>query len=437
MQSPLPAHPIDLRQLQKITQQLTKKPIKKIEDLFLYGQRKIKNRHHKGVTVWLKKQSTGEVFSLNRKKQPKTQEYLSENELHQAVSVQLPHHRLTGPIVINILQENYQVYLNKKTSGPPLRRFVQQLPIWLRISIPLVISFVLCWLLAKTLSNPLAKIEKVAQKLGDGDLSIRVKKLDQRQDELGRLAESFNYMAEKLEQGVSSQKRLLGDISHELRSPMTRLQIALDLAQDSNLKEEKRNEYLTRCRLEIERLDQMIANVLVLSRLENALHSVDFQPTHLNALLNILVQDAQFIANEKQITINYQSTRTKSIMADSQLLASAINNVLNNAVKYSDEQSEINVTLKQSHHRLQLSITDKGKGVPVESLDKLFDPFYRVTQARERKTGGTGLGLAIAKQAILAHQGKIFAKNNSIGLTVTIELPLIFSKTRQHDDEHS
>ena len=269
-------------------------------------------------------------------------------------------------------------------------------------------------------------IKKATTKLGQGDFATRVEGVTKRNDELGQLANSFNEMADQLQQNQSAQQRLLGDVSHELRSPLTRLQMALGLAQQALTTEQAREQYLQRCQREIERLDQMIEHVLVLSRLENTIQTIEYQQVYITSLVQDVINDEQFVADKKSIHIELDCTENISMLADQTLLVSAISNVLSNAVKYSPEQSTITVTISKNKHDICLTISDQGDGVPEQALAQLFKPFYRVNLARDRHTGGTGLGLAIAKQAIVAHRGKIFAKNNPTkGLSVTIQIPYL------------
>ena len=261
----------------------------------------------------------------------------------------------------------------------------------------------------------------------------------QRNDEIGQLARSFNEMASQLQQHQSAQQRLLGDVSHELRSPMTRLQMALGLAQQETTTTQAREQYLQRCQIEVDRLDQMVADVLSLSRLENTLQTIQSEKINLCSLLANIISDEQFVADEKSIKICFIPPKDIFFNGDSTLLISAISNILSNAVKYSPENSNINVELAKADHHISLIIDDAGQGVPEQALSQLFNPFYRVNLARDRNTGGTGLGLAIAKQAILAHKGKVTARNkiaknsafneqnsNSVvGLSVIIELPCL------------
>tara|TARA_R110002096_G_scaffold280614_1_gene474732 strand:+ start:12 stop:680 length:669 start_codon:yes stop_codon:yes gene_type:complete len=217
----------------------------------------------------------------------------------------------------------------------------------------------------------------------------------------------------------------MADVSHELRSPMTRLQIALGLAQQKGIEQATLHKHLQRCELEVARLDEMIANVLSLSRLENTISQMELMSVDVKQLLMLCIEDAQYIANEKSIVINFHSESTALTQADPTLLSSAFNNILINAVKYSHNNDELNVYLKNTSTDFIIEIVDTGTGVPVDDLPKLFEPFYRVAQARDRATGGTGLGLAIAKQAVIAHNGSISANNNTNnGLTVTIKLPI-------------
>lgn len=427
----LPAHPIDIRQLTKTVRHNKRNPAVDVGH-FLKRQLKKKRRLAKDKPMLLLKNSrNNHIVTLDKKNKPYLANYLEKNLFSKALTIQFSRARVTGPVDIVIAKQSYQLYLARNIPAKHNKQFaniIMEIPLWGRIAIPLIISFILCWLLARSISKPLTTIQHVANKLGDGDLSTRLTTTAQRNDELGSLARSFNNMAEKLEQSISAQQRLLGDISHELRSPMTRLQLALGLAQKKPISAESLEKYLSRSELEVTRLDEMIANVLILSRLENAIHTLHLEQLDLILLLKTLQQDAQFIANEKSITIdlNIKLSATKHciILADSQLLASAISNVLNNAVKYSPNNSEINIQLIQTTQQIVVTISDTGSGVPPQDIEHLFEPFYRVASARDRKTGGTGLGLAIAKQALQAHKGSIIAKNNKpIGLTVIISLP--------------
>lgn len=253
---------------------------------------------------------------------------------------------------------------------------------------------------------------------------MRVEKDDKRSDELGSLAKVFNQMAEKLAANVSAHQRLLGDVSHELRSPLTRLQIALALAEKNKDNPELLTDYIARGELEISRLDTMIEHVLVLSRLENSTQKLEKQPCHMAAMLETLVDDGTFLGQNKKVEVKLNVAADPEVDIDQTLVMSAISNIINNAVNHTPESTNVTVSLTEDSSDVIVVIADQGPGVPDTLLPRLFEPFYRVADARDRVTGGTGLGLAIAKQAILAHQGNIIARNlDKGGLEVSITFP--------------
>jgi two-component system sensor histidine kinase CpxA len=297
----------------------------------------------------------------------------------------------------------------------------------------LMISFLSCWLLAKSFTNPLIAIQKASKDIGEGKLATRITKFDQRSDEFGTLARSFNQMAEQLENNITAHQRLLGDVSHELRSPLTRLQLAVALAEKNMGNNIEQQKHLHRCETEVDRLDEMIADVLTLSRLEHNHNSFPADDIDIMHLVEHVVNDCQYFASSKNVTIDLKSEVNCLLLADSKLLASAISNVVNNAVKYSPNDQVVTLELSQNNAQIILSISDHGPGVPDEMIEKLFIPFFRVADGRERSSGGTGLGLAIAQQAIIFHQGEIIAQNqtSSSGLNVIITLPTLLKQNKK------
>jgi len=417
----------ELHHLHRSARRIERYKVNSIDELLTKEQIKFTRR---SFNIWLKGTgSNSEVvslFPLPPKIQRIVTNYLNENIFTQPQTSVFSHTQLIGPVVIKIKNQPFQLFISRKLHKRNIGQIVQSLPNWLRIATPTLISFILCLLLAHSFSKPVRLIKKATTKLGQGDFNARVEGVSQLSGELGQLANSFNKMAEQLQQNQSAQRRLLGDVSHELRSPMTRLQMALGLAQQESTKAQAREQYLHRCQREIERLDDMIENVLVLSRLENTLHTAESKQVNLSAIVQNIILDEQFVADKKSIKIEVDSPSDIIILADQTLLTSAISNVLSNAVKYSPEQSAIKVKLSTDKQSVTLIISDCGNGVPEQTLTELFTPFYRVNLARDRNTGGTGLGLAIAKQAIIAHQGTIFAKNNATkGLSVIIKIPYL------------
>jgi len=415
------ANKVDIKLLKNIKRELKVGSITKIERL-LMNKRRVMYKY-----ILLKNIENNQVKILHpgiNKGLSEQKNYLEVNSFTQLVSIQFPRKRLTGPVEITLKNSPYQLYLVTRNNQRTFIHLIYEMPVWLRIFIPMMVSILLCWLLARTLSKPLSVMKATAIKIGDGDLSVRVEQVSNRNDELGSFARSFNQMAEKLEQSVNAQQMLLGDVSHELRSPMTRLQLAIGLASNNIEQPDKLKKHIDRCELEVSRLDKMLSDVLVHSRLENAIHTLEISLLDLTSSLDILLQDAQYLANEKHITLESTLIKPCLIQADGPLIASAINNVLTNAVKYSPANSVISVDLSVSEKQVSLVITDSGSGVPDADLDHLFTPFYRVAEARDRNTGGTGLGLAIAQQAVNAHGGSITAQNHTNkGLIVTILLP--------------
>ncbi len=415
------ANKVDIKLLKNIKRELKIGSITKIERL-LMNKRRVMYKY-----ILLKNIENNQVKILHpgiNKGLSEQKNYLEVNSFTQLVSIQFPRKRLTGPVEITLKNSPYQLYLVTRNNQRTFIHLIYEMPVWLRIFIPMMVSILLCWLLARTLSKPLSVMKATAIKIGDGDLSVRVEQVSNRNDELGSFARSFNQMAEKLEQSVNAQQMLLGDVSHELRSPMTRLQLAIGLASNNIEQPDKLIKHIDRCELEVSRLDKMLSDVLVHSRLENAIHTLEISLLDLTSSLDILLQDAQYLANEKNITIKSTLIKPCLIQADGPLIASAISNVLTNAVKYSPANSVISVDLSIRNQQVSLVITDSGSGVPDADLDHLFTPFYRVAEARDRQTGGTGLGLAIAQQAVSAHGGSITAQNHATkGLIVSITLP--------------
>ncbi|MDO6445016.1 ATP-binding protein [Colwellia sp. 1_MG-2023] len=378
-----------------------------------------------GLSILIKDTQTQEVFHNNKRDAQTTASFLSKNSFSNLTTVQFPFARMTGPEDIQINEKNYQVYLVVKSKHPHFGSLFMQLPFWVRIIIPLLISLSFCWLLAKTLTRPIIAIKHAATEIGKGNYQARVIDGETRNDELGEMAKSFNQMAEKLTTNINAHQRLLADVSHELRSPMTRLQIAIGLIESSAEQGKPVDKHIARCEREIGQLDQMISNVLSLSRMENTFQEANFVMLEVTSILATAIEDAQYLANEKNINIINNTEISCQLLLDETHLLSALNNILINAIKHSEENGEIEVSAKTSSGYLHIAIADSATGVPEEQLPLLFNAFYRVSTARDRETGGTGLGLAIAKQAVAIHQGTISAENNhSGGLTITIELPI-------------
>jgi signal transduction histidine kinase len=234
-------------------------------------------------------------------------------------------------------------------------------------------------------------------------------------------------MAEQIESLVQAQRRLLGDISHELRSPLARLSVALELARQRSGPEAA--SALARIQREAENLNDMIGQLLTLTRLQTGAQEVPKSEFDLCRLAREIADDAEFEAQSDNRSVRLESAVACSTVGNEQLLRRAIENVVRNAVHYTAEGSDVEIKVQPHHSEsdqkgMQIIVRDHGAGVPQAALEEIFRPFYRVDDARDREAGGVGLGLAIAERAVNLHGGRITAANASDGgLIVTIELP--------------
>jgi len=294
----------------------------------------------------------------------------------------------------------------------------------IRILLALFVSGLVCFWLARHITRPITRLRLATQKLSAGDLDVRIgHELGSRHDELADLATDFDRMAEQLQILLTSQQQLLRDVSHELRSPLARLQVALELARqrgDGQIDNE-----LNRIESEAERLNELIGQVLALARMDAGNRALDRRDTDIRKLLENIIADAQFEAQSNQRRIVITSADDCTLAIDEPLLHSAIENIVRNAIKYTATNTPVELSLKSHRDTIQITIRDHGPGVAGEQLDDLFKPFVRLSEARDRDSGGYGLGLAIAERAIRLHNGHIQARNcPDGGLLISIELPI-------------
>lgn len=292
---------------------------------------------------------------------------------------------------------------------------------YLRLFGLLVTALILCYALARYISSPVGKLREATQRLADGDLEARVAdQIGRGRDELGALARDFDLMAERIGSLITSQQRLTRDVSHELRSPLARLGVALEIAK------QKTNgtaaPQLERIENESQRLNEMISRILMLSKMESGSTELERKEIAMRDLVAGVVEDADFEARAKGKRVEMTAGSDCLVRGSDSLLRSAVENVVRNAVRYTPEGTSVKVSLAQENGHLVIEVRDLGGGVPEDELKNLFVPFYRVGEARERATGGIGLGLAIAKRAIAAHNGTIVARNEGAGLMVEIRL---------------
>ena len=301
--------------------------------------------------------------------------------------------------------------------------------------IGVITSGLVCYLLAWYLTQPIVRLRAATRQLAAGDLTARSgSPAGKRRDEVAGLVRDFDAMAERLEMLVKAQSRLLNDISHELRSPLARLNVALGLARQRAGVESA--DMLDRIELEASRLNELIGRILTLARLEDGEQRVPQTPVPLGELVSSVAEDAEFEAQERHCHVHTTIPEGDwGVRGNDSLLHSAVENVVRNAIRYTQEGTSVEIELTSEKRtggaEAVLRVSDSGPGVPEDALGKLFQPFYRLDDARGRLTGGVGLGLAITERAVRFHGGKVSASNRAEGgLMVEIRLPLIAGTVR-------
>lgn len=282
-------------------------------------------------------------------------------------------------------------------------------------------------LLARYLTRPMLRLSRASKQYASGDLTMRVAPhLGSRRDEVAQLAHDFDHMAERLQALITSQRQLLSDVSHELRSPLARMQVAVGLVRQRT--DEAIDPELERIDREIERLNDMLGRLLSLARLEAGTTTIHSEQVDLRALLTEVAEGADYEASAADRRVRLLDGSVASIEADPTLLLSAVENVVRNASRYTAENTTVEISLTADGPpttRVRIEVRDQGPGVPEDMLGRLFEPFVRVGDARDRASGGYGLGLAIARRAVQLHGGRISAFNHPEGgLVVRIELPV-------------
>jgi signal transduction histidine kinase len=282
----------------------------------------------------------------------------------------------------------------------------------------IALAVLLCYGLAHYLTAPLRRLRAAVDRLGRGDLTARAE--ETRHDELGDLAAAFNRMADHIQTLLAAERRLLFDISHELRSPLARLSVAVELART----DETSSPSLDRIQKEADRLNSLIRQMLEVTRTEREPSRLKAERLRIDELVGSLVEDCEIEAQARGCALDLVCSGPVTLDGDTELLRRAIENVMRNAIRYAPENSRVEVTLENGAGWAKIRVRDYGPGVPEEALPRLFDPFYRVEQDRDRKSGGVGLGLSIARRAVELHKGKLRASNASPGLLVEIDLPV-------------
>lgn len=317
-----------------------------------------------------------------------------------------------------------QYVLISELVPPPLRERVPGDILW-TLKLGTVISAIICLVIAHYLTKPIERMRDATRELARGNLDIRAgENLGNRRDEIADLVRDFDSMAGELRNQIQSERSLLSGVSHELRSPIARIRLALELARQTD--EPERQEMLDRVEQDTVQLDSMLERILAVARLESGQHRPQFEPLLLNEIVEDVVHDAKFEAAATDASITYASDGELWANGDAGLLRSAFENVVRNAIFYSGQGGRIDVHLTKGPNCALLAVRDSGPGVPNDAMALIFKPFYRVDDARGSSTGGMGLGLAIVQNAVSAHKGTILTRNvEPHGLEIVITIPTI------------
>ncbi len=375
----------------------------------------------------------GIAFSIQREHEELQREQLMQ--LNEAMQFHAPDQKFAeldhppafhqGPIA--------EIPLNHENGPPPDFRPPRHdkrkhggIPV-IPVSIGTLASFIFAALLAWYFSRPIKQLRQAFASAAEGNLEVRVgNRMGRQRDELVDLGAAFDVMATRLGALLHGQTRLLHQVSHELRSPLARLQLAVGLARQ---RPDKIETSLVRIERESERMDELVGQLLTLSRLESGMTKLEKEPVNLNELLTTIIEDAQFEGDARQMQFEYRphptfENKALTIIGQQDLLHRAIDNVVRNALKFSPNQSKVTLLTRLENGMVNVTVNDMGTGVAEAELSQIFEPFYRGSQSTN--TDGYGVGLAITKQIIEAHGGQISAKNLATGgLSVNICLPIV------------
>ena len=308
------------------------------------------------------------------------------------------------------------IYASEFLPGPPAAVTLDPMGAVLRIGMALFVSGLVCYLLTRRLITPTLRLRTAAQQIAEGRFDVRADaRLETRRDEFGDLVRDFNRMAARIENLISSQRQLMNDVSHELRSPLARMNLALDLLR----RHAGDHPALRRMEIDLERLNELIGRLLTIAKLEAATTLQQPVRINLSELVSDIAEDAEFELQERASHIEIVQAADLVILGDPGLIRSAIENVLRNAVRFTRQGTAVEVHLRADPNdpagKAQIVIRDHGPGVPADELVNIFKPFYRLADQREGEPSGAGLGLAIVERIVLLHGGQLRAVNEPTG----------------------
>ncbi|MBE1159034.1 sensor histidine kinase [Dyella acidiphila] len=386
-----------------------------------------------GLESWRQQQrAAGVEATLYENGQP-----LSEIHLPQAMRESLPDWLAAGhSIVLNPFPGFYVAVQQVTGSDGHARQLVglsssrARIPRHLRekisFSVQLALSLLLIvgigWWVARSVSRPVEAMRAATRKMAAGEFTTRVeRRWSDAHDELGQLARDFNGMAERIEILVAHDRGVLQDLSHELRSPLARLHLILDLAQHSRDAAEAATHF-EHAEREIARMDRMTAEMLALSRLEGGLPGMEREAVDLAELMRERLHAAKVEAEARKVRLQLVDSGAATVSGSGILLERALDNVIANAIKFSPSGADVEVRIEHRQGHVDVHVRDHGPGVPAEELDLLFRPFFRGTNAVH--ASGHGLGLTIVQRVVQVHGGEVTARNAADGgLEVILQLP--------------
>ena len=289
-----------------------------------------------------------------------------------------------------------------------------------RLAAGLLLVALFCLLLARHITRPVRILQSAATRMAGGDLSVRtLPALGKRTDELAVMAAAFDSMAERIEGLLQTERQMLADISHELRSPLTRIAVSVELLRRGE------TDVIEPIQTDLDRLNQLIGQILQLSRFELQPPVNPNQQVELRELLADIVESAGYEGRHRKVSVHLAPSNRCVLPADEKMLRSCVENIVRNALQHSTENQNIAVSLDDSQPSVVIiRVEDAGPGVPAEALSRIFEPFFRVSDSSHGHPQGSGLGLSIAARIAARHGGSITAANHTPhGLCVTLTLP--------------
>jgi two-component system, OmpR family, sensor histidine kinase CpxA len=315
------------------------------------------------------------------------------------------------------------IFATELPAGPRAAFGPNLLGLALHWGVAFLVSGFICYLLTRHLTTPILRLRQASRRLANGELATRAAGFETRHDELGALVRDFNSMGDRIEALLSSQRQLISDVSHELRSPLARLTVALDLARE-RMGNDPAFAHMERG---FDRLSDMVGRLLTVARLDASARATEMKALNLSALVSEVVADAEFESRNRNCTVQPSIETDICVRGNGDLLRSAIEDVIRNAVRYTAPGTAVEVQLRRADAGSAsciLTVRDHGPGVPDSELANIFRPFYRVASARDRQSGGAGLGLAIADRIARLHGGSVCAVNTPGGLEIVFNLPV-------------